>query len=528
MLASASDPSDEDAQGANQNRRFLLAMRALAGLSALLSLLALWSVEGRTLSHDLQLAVETQARPGDRLALRALIFRNVDAPEGATLALAPTQVRLLDSHARELASVALTATPLDTLDGSLQLPRSLAGHFVLEAKAHYEGSNLTCQRPLELALDAPAGRLHGREAGPLQHFSLGSLRDLASAPRPFLPRVVGGACLPETPCRVLVWVGEPAAALTLRAGASVTLSGAPVPSGETSGIVELQVLVHGPDAQLTLEARRAGVLVAERALRLPVGLGEVGLTHTQSLLMPEQLKLRFVGPPGRELITVDTFAEGRWSDLTVLPSSAFSAPYSPPASASYVGLLRMQARADKLSADGSGARVFYLRAPGEDDAHALGQLARQLAQTPELAREPTGAWATQLPSFAASEPQPTAAFMLAALEQQRMSVPLPVSGRPAQLERLAHTRSVFRFGVAGALVLSAVAMALSIARRGILAADQAQSILDSARGESEHEASAPRPGEVFGARLRVLLLALAVAAAFLAAALLIAAKPLWF
>jgi hypothetical protein len=137
----------------------------------------------------------------------------------------------------------------------------------------------------------------------------------------------------------------------------------------------------------------------------------------------------------------------------------------------------------------------------------------------------------ELPAFAAAEPQQSAAFLLASLEELRMPVPLAASGRPAQLQRLAHTRALFRFGVAGALALSAFVIALSIARRGLLATDQAQAILELARSdaaEQGEQGGVDSGYELFSARLRVLLLALAVASAFLAGALLIAAKPLWF
>ncbi|MDB4977620.1 MAG: hypothetical protein JWN48_5961 [Myxococcaceae bacterium] len=524
----ANDPATSRGEERTNNRRFLLAMRLLAGLSALVALLALWSVEGRKLSHDLQLAAEPAARPGDRLALRALLFRDVEAPEGASLALAETVVRLRDARGRELASTALQATALDTLDGSLQLPATLAGEFTLEARAHFDETDLVCARRLTIDPRAPAARLRGREAGPLQHLSLGAIRPASSAPQPMLPRVIGGACIPGEPCRLLVWVGAPAAALSARVDNGAELLGPASPSDETAGIVELRVLVRGPDAQLTLEARRAGKLVGERPLRLPVGLGEVGLSSDLSIVGPGALELHYLPPPGRSLLTFDSFARERWSRVAVVASADAPKPYRVAAELAAPGLFRVQARADRLSAEGSGARVFYVRSPGEGDLSALWTLARTSASVPELASEPTAAWAAGLPAFATEDPARAAAFLLAGLETFRAPVPLPVSGRPAQLRRLAHTRSVFRFGVSGALVLSAIAMALSLARRGIVAADEAQSILDLARSEGDNEVSTPRPGEVLGARLRVLLLALAVAAAFLAAALLIAAKPLWF
>jgi hypothetical protein len=527
-LSSAAEHRETGAK----NRRFVRAMRLLAGLSALVSLLALWSVESKQLAHDLQLAVEARARPGDRLALRALIFHDVDAAEGPSLALAETTVRLLDSQQHELAKVALTPSPLTTLDGSLLLPQGLAGSFFVEARARYRDTDLVCRRALEVGLDVPLQPLRGRQAGALQQLALGPAKPVASVPAPLLPRVVGGACMPGVPCRMLVWVGQPPAALRVRPDWGVELVGPPEPGTETSDLVELELLVRGLDAQLTLEAHRAGVRVGERAVRLPIGLGEGAILTRDSILPRDAIPLAIAAPPGRRHVSLDFFGAGRWNAVqTLAPGPRDHAV--PPAFAP-AGLFRVQLRGDLLSSDSSAARVFYVREPGQSDADALHALMAQLAGQPELTDEPTAEWAQDPPelvSRAVQTPEGTqrvAAFLLAGLETRRMLVPLPVSGRPAQLRRLTHTRSLFRFGVAGALALSAVVLALSIARRGIAAADEAQSILDLARSEGENEASSPRPGEVLGARLRVLLLALAVAAAFLAAALLIAAKPLWF
>lgn len=531
------DPEGQPTSAGQRAARFVLAMRILAALSALMALLALWSVEARKQAHDLQLAAEPSARPGDRIALRALLFRDVDAPEGPTLASAEVTVRLLDGQSRQLAEVSLVATPLTTLDGGLTLP-ALEGDFTLEARARFEDETLTCRRALRVERGAPAAKPRGREAGPLQHLSLGRVRTLTSAPAPdrLLARVVGGACVPETPCRVLVWVGAPAASLSVRGTGAATLRRPPAPAEETSGLVELSLDVSGLDAELTLEARRAGVLVAERALRLPMGLAEVGLTNRESIVEAAQARFSFRAPPGRETLTFDLFVEGRWAGVRAVASSP-EVPFVVPASWVRTGLLRVQARGDRLSAEGAGARVVYVRAPGQDDASALATIARLVAEDPaaesERGRDPVSPRAGPHVGLdlAQVEPQQGAAFMLAALEEQRMPVPLAASGRPAQLRRLEHTRGLFRFGVAGALALSAFVIALSVARRGLLAADEAQAILDQARSDAFEEgepAALGRGRELLSARLRVLLLALAVASAFLAGALLIAAKPLWF
>jgi hypothetical protein len=72
------------------------------------------------------------------------------------------------------------------------------------------------------------------------------------------------------------------------------------------------------------------------------------------------------------------------------------------------------------------------------------------------------------------------------------------------------------------LVLAALIVGASLMQRGLSAADEASAILEQARA-TEGGAS-----DRLGARVRVILLVLAVGLAFLAGALLIVAKPLWF
>ena len=70
--AEPGDP-DEPADDA-RNSSFLRGLRAFAALSAAVALYALWSVERVQLDCDLQLAAPAEARPGERIPLRALVF----------------------------------------------------------------------------------------------------------------------------------------------------------------------------------------------------------------------------------------------------------------------------------------------------------------------------------------------------------------------------------------------------------------------------------------------------------------------
>jgi hypothetical protein len=510
-------------------------MRVLAVLSAACALYALWSVERVDLDCDLQLAAPPEVRPGEPFALRALVFCDLDALEGPRLVTPEVTVRSVDAQGRELvadgASAPLRPTAISTLDG---VHRAVGDRDqFLVATAVHDGVPLTVKRALRVRRDAAPERMLPREAGPLQQYALGRVRALGGQPAPdrLLPRVVGGACVPEVPCTILLWVGAPAAEVALRTRAEVLQA----PRGESEGVLRFVVKVHGPEAELTFEARRGGSPVAERALRLPVALGEVAITGGAALdLGGDDYEVWF--PPGRTELTVDAFVEGRWNHSMVTSRARFA--LGGLLAGPVAGLVRIQARSDRFTSEGAGARLVQPERPERSLPKRVAELARALESEPWRGwlaplDEPglpraSELWANELPAFASEDPQAAAAFLLAPAESVRAQVPLPVSGRPAQLARLERTRVRMRYGVAGAVALSAWLIALSVTRRGLLAVDQAQAILDEARAEGADEPGRVAPRERINARAKVLLMGLAVAAAFLAGALLIASKSLWF
>lgn len=513
-------------------------MRVLAALSTACALYALWSVERVDLDCDLQLAAPAEVRPGEPFAVRALVFCDLDALEGPRLVTPEVTVRSLDERGRELLPgdepVPLQPTALATLDG---VHRAVGERDqFLVASALHEGVPLTVKRALRVRRDAAPERMLPREAGPLQQYALGRVRVLGAQPAPdrMLPRVVGGACVPEVPCTIVLWVGAPAAEIVLRTSAQVVAT----PAGESEGLLAFVVVVHGPEAELTFEARRAGSSVAERALRLPVALGEVAITGGAALdLGGDDYRVWF--PPGRSELTLDAFVDGRWNHSLVTKRDSF-AVHALPAQPT-LGLVRVQARADRFSSEGAGARLVHLEQPERSVPRRVLEIARTLEAEPWRGwlaplDEPgvpraSEQWAKQLPTFAEEDPQLAAAFLMAPAESLRAQVPMPVSGRPAQLARLERTRVRMRYGVAGAVALSAWLIALSVTRRGLLAVDEAQAILARASEEAADQGDEPgggAPRERNSARAKVLLMGLAVAAAFLAAALLIASKSLWF
>lgn len=504
--------------------RHTVILRTLAALTSAVSLFVLWFGEGARVSHDLQLVAEEAARPGEQIALRAFLFSNVDAPEGPVLVRRAVMVRLLDAAGTELATTDLAQAASDSMEGWLRVPETARGALTLEATARHEEVELACRRVLRVSPDVRERGAEGRSAGPLQHFALGSVQALEGhiPPAPFLPRVLGGACVAEERCTMLVWVGEPPAAVSLRENARVSSPREPAPKGETSGIVAIELVVHGPEAETVLEAYRGGARVAERSLRLPIALGEVALSVSAPLVDAGAAPVLALGlPPGRTRAIVDVFEHGRWRFTRTLPERERTEPVALDPTSLAPGLARVQARTDRFSSDGAGTRALYLRAPGEGDERALAAMAGFMAVRGD--DEVTRLFQKELPGFALADPQRAAAFLLQPLEESRMELPAAASSRPSELARMARARTRARFGVSFLLLVAALIVGASLMKRGLSASDEARSIL--ARGA---DAAHDRVPELHGERARVILLVLSVILAFLGAALLIAAKPLWF
>jgi hypothetical protein len=513
--------------------RLLWLLRVLAGGAALLSLLSLWFSERARVRDDLQLSAEATARPGETIALRAFYLKDVEAPSGPSLATPVTRVRLLDARDRVLGETQLQPARGDlSLEGSLRLPETLSGGLLLEARAQlHDRTPLICRRALLVSESAPTLVARPREAAPLQQEALGALRQRVPSDLVLLPRVVGGACVPEQRCTLLVWVGGEGAVVTLRHDAALRLEQL-TPSAHGAFVV-ITPRVHGPEASLVLEARRGAELVAERTLRLPVALGETHVSVPRALLRQgEELPLVLRPPPGRTSGIVDVFAAGRWRATRAFeaPSEAASLVLGPERAAG--GLVRLQAHSDRFGGEGAGARLVYVRAPGEEPDAALARIA---AAVRAAGFEPTPWDEARAHLSAQAEPELAATFLLAALEGLRVPLPRAVSARPLELLRLSRAQTLLRFLVSGVLVVCALGVGLTLMRRGLGAQAEAEGILAEAWAEAEGSSPAGdeepvearnnghAPGVYF-----VVCLVLAVALAFLLAALLIVAKPLWF
>jgi hypothetical protein len=246
------------------------------------------------------------------------------------------------------------------------------------------------------------------------------------------------------------------------------------PSAQTNGVVRLAVTTHGPEAQVTLQAEREGVVVATRALRLPVALGVAAL-HAPVRVLRAQARPQLGLDADETGCIVDLFREQRWLQGASLRQCRGGEAWP---SALEPGVWRAQLRRDPFASESASAFAFYVRAAGRDAAAALQQIAGAALEydaSDALAR----AVAADPNAFAASF-EPTAAYLLAVLDAGVIALPAPVSSYPRAIARAQLERD--RLRALSLLVLAACALALGllVLQRGLRAAAEASRVMEAA------------------------------------------------
>jgi hypothetical protein len=384
------------------------------------------------------------------------------------------------------------------------VPSDAPSELALEAVAHVDGEPVaSVVRPLEITGEPPAAELVGRRAHGVRLFDPGPVEPVgdAVAPSPLEVRIAGGACVPEARCDVLVHVGVPPAAVRIAPTELVDVE-APSETAETSGIVRLPVVIHGPEGHVVLEASRGGEVVAERELQLPVALATPAV-RLDRRVVPEgeapRLRVSVLGDrPG---VIVDAYRAGGWAATGSMapPEGEVDAPFGalPP------GLWRLQVRTDPFSARHAAQRLVAVGV-------AVGDLDDAMARIGRL-----GGDATAPPG----PPEDRFAWAAASVEMGHRALPAAVSGFSADQARLEARQAKLRLAALVALVLGLLVLGVVLARRGVESALEAQRVME-ATGDPELTTARHRR--------RTLLSALAIVAtvllAFVGAAALIVAR----
>ncbi|MFM2419301.1 MAG: hypothetical protein RL385_4024, partial [Pseudomonadota bacterium] len=497
--------------------------RALLFALVVTALTALFRVETSHVSDDLLLTAPQETRAGLPLPVRVHVLRGVEAPSGPVLGGADVYVRLSAASGRVLDGAYVSGDPRLGLRAVLQVPADASGAMRLDAwecdAPGLEGSGpprgaLGVAR-LVTIVSAVSPTPRPRAALPLQIESLGPVRSVARAvaPSPFAPRVLGGVCVPEEECELAVWIGEPASQIALTPGVGVELI-ADFPAHAESGVQLAKIRVHGPEAELSLHASRDGERMASRAWRLPVALGraKLGPPTLTELEVDSEIAADVVLPPGRSRGIGDLFVDGAW--IASVDITRARQRLRVPLPRGLQGLLRLQVRTDAFEEDAAASRLILA---GLWKATELGSYTARARQGRGDGL-PGGVQAAYPPAGDAALAR---AYLWAAAEEDSLGLSRPVHARFAMAKHLAEAQLWVRWAVAAALMGGALIAGLALAGRGFGAAGQADAVLEAAG--AGHSPRARR-----AARLEVVLWALAIGLSFVAAALLIIAKPLWF
>ncbi len=500
-----------------------LGAKLLLPAGAALTLLVVVRDSARSIDHDLQLVAPARARAGDTLPVRGLLYAGLQRAAGPQLATAEVALELRAAGGRVLARAPLRASFAQSMDALLVLPAGYAGRAQLRARAEIDGDHVLVARALQLdpagAAAPPAPPPGERPLPPLQRLVAGPVRAAGADAQPpgvLALAIEGGACVPERPCRAFLHVGAPAAAVRVLATPSVTPAPASArPSAETSGVLGLGFTTHGPEAELQLEATRAGVVVASRAYRLAVALGAVAARELPALIAaPARPPLGLLGDE-RGCI-VDGFLQDRWLRTGALRACDGHEPL--PFAALQPGLWRLQLRRDPFAAQSAAVRSLYVTRAGQRPDDVLVQLAAAV-----LARAPDDALARAVSAdpgaHAGAQLDPTAHYLLSRLDAGIVALPPAASSYPAARARLAIERTRLRKLSLLALALCAFTLGLLVAQRGLRAVSQAGRLMAEA-GQDARELEHQRLRRV----LRVMATVTSLLLAFVAIAVYMVAR----
>jgi hypothetical protein len=394
----------------------------------------------------------------------------------------PIDVSLESASGQRLAHVELEPSRAGIHDsaGELTLPNLEGATWTLDARTRVGDRPVSAKARVHVTATSPPRALEERSLRVLQQFSEGPI---VAAPNEVAPsslrvRIAGGACVPELPCHAFVHVGEPAARIRIESNSAVSeiasppsaaaaISGdVPIPA-TTTGVVELSFVTHGPEAELWLTAERDGRKVARRAVRLPIAMAALHLETSALMYGPSEVP-RLRVPGSDEGCIVDAFADGQWERTGSLArcDRDTALPFALPP-----GMHRLQVRRDPFSSDTCGVALIILRgAESQTDAlSALALAARALDPDDPIVRA-----AIDRP---ASIDRASAGYLAALLERGIATLPAPVTGYADELaeqqRRQARLRNLSLF----ALALGALALVLSVGRRGLSAGARAREFL---------------------------------------------------
>ncbi len=494
--------------------RVALVVVPVATAVVFIAVLAMETVEVR---DDLQLITPPSVAPGAPVPARAFFFVPSTAAGPAQAEMRDVHLELLDEEGSVVAEGEMMSAVRGIamegerarfgMDGRLDAPEA-PGDYTVRASVSEDGERIArCEAPLVVSDSPRPSPLAARPMMPMQQWRLMPIQASGEAPDALELRVRGGYCIPEEPCELMVWVGEPAAIVALE-GHGVTFADAADES--TTGLFRRWATVHGPEATVTLVARREGVEVARRDVQLPIVQSGVQVRLDEAICPPPcEIEIPIPRPdPGEQPtpeptdpVLYDLFRDGVWSEASAISTNGRPDATMRPGP----GLWRAQFRHDPFGVQSASARVFYV-GPTEGAVAAL--KARLVTQGAE------DAFTAAMP-LAGVSPEDQVAFAATLLEMDIVPLPQARSGRVQEDLGLGQDRSSARWIAALFVIAVGLLVAGWVMRRGLVASAQARAVMSEAGDE---EATSRK--NIVSMTLTVAGVVLATLLAFAAAALL--------
>lgn len=462
--AEGSAPADDARAEGAAAHWFLAIVRYAAPVLAAVALVLVMSAGIADLNDDLQIFVSSELPAGAaRLPLRALRYGRLLEVDGPSLLHEAVAVTVTTAQGQRTGTLQPAPAGLLDLEASIALPQLRAGDWIqLHARAHDDKPPLEVFAHVQVRDRVEERVPQGRAVRALQQFAPGPIQAEpdAIAPNGLDVRVRGGACVPEQPCKLAIAVGSPRASLHVQPNSTLTVSAAAAgSSGETDGVVIVDVTTHGPEAELWLIAERAGQRVARRAVRLPIAMGAFSAEPNRRVVHSAR-ELKLHSPVASSGCIVDAFQHGVWRETGSLATCDTPSPLPFELGP---GLWRLQLRRDAFSEQTAGVATVYVgEASPEQIAAAFARAAQQLVPDDRLVRACV-AQPEQCRDPNAIE------YLAASADLGLLSLPRPVTSYAARLERAREQAARMRWLALAALCLAAMGLVLSLGRSGVSA-----------------------------------------------------------
>lgn len=479
-------------------------------VALLLVVSAFFVSEAAKSQNDVQIGAPFYAQVGRELPLFAFHFGEGHGELGGAEFVEVNLVGAGESLAET------TLVPGDIVGYFGQLPAvDVAGEYELHAEAMPRREPPeTVTRRLVLEEAPEQVTLRGRRQTELQRWEPGSVVSLSDAEEPehLDARVSGGACVPGEDCVLLVWVGEPAAAIGLvrsggiepiqneECGEASSQGSAPnevfsLQGGglQTSGVVRCSLRVAASEGHLRIIAFRDGAAVAERPLQLPIGFA-TPLVDIDSAHLTEGQRPHFVSD--EETLVATLYEDALLREIQLVgPNPTFDGPLTE-------GLWRAQFRRDAFGSEHVATRLFVVH------DHPLSYLAAHPSQ-----RRWLDPMARERPSCegAPCSTERLVRFMLAAGELEVAPAPTTSSGKVQALTLRTTEGSSRRLLAVGLVLFAGLLVAWAIYRRGIRSSARTRERLQAASADMPASAKADKRASL-SAGIFVFLVFAAVAA----------------